>query len=53
LAAFACMLGEVHADRDASHIHVGAIQQDFFTQARDPSSRYKQPTDLGRMLEEW
>jgi hypothetical protein len=52
LAAFARVLGLVHAERDASHARADATQREIFTQARASSSRSEQLTDLGRTLEE-
>jgi hypothetical protein len=52
LVAFACTLGEVCAERDASRACADVVPRDFFTQVRASSSWSKQLTDLGRMLEE-
>jgi hypothetical protein len=46
LKAFACALGEVCIERDASRTHTDAIKRDFFSQAHTSSSWSKQLTDL-------
>jgi hypothetical protein len=38
LVAFSCVLGEVHAECDASHARANTIQWDLFTQLRAYSS---------------
>jgi hypothetical protein len=49
---FVCALGDACKECDASRVRVDAARRDFFTQACASSSRFKQLTDLGRMLEE-
>jgi hypothetical protein len=51
LVAFAHVLGEVHTEHDASHVHAVATKQDFLYQARVSSTRSKQLTNLGRTFE--
>jgi hypothetical protein len=47
-----CALGDACKECDASRVRADAARRDFFTQACASSSRFKQLTDLGRMLEE-
>jgi hypothetical protein len=50
LVAFAHVLVEQRAERDASCVRADAVQRDFFSHAHASNSRSKQLTNFGQAL---